>query len=132
MNNSGYIRKELCSIEEVLLETVPTYIDRRESRVDFNGDLIKMNSDRYNLFKEKGIQCVNCGLNGIYFAKEKHKKDKSYHFNLYGVNEDGREIMITKDHIVPKSKGGENTLENYQTMCFDCNAKKADKIVIKQ
>lgn len=31
---------------------------------------------------------------------------------------------MTKDHIVPKSKGGPDCIENFQTMCEECNKKK--------
>jgi len=33
----------------------------------------------------------------------------------------------TLDHIIPKSKGGENTWENLTLACIACNTKKADK-----
>jgi 5-methylcytosine-specific restriction endonuclease McrA len=36
--------------------------------------------------------------------------------------------MITKDHIIPRSKGGKDILDNYQPMCIICNSKKADKL----
>jgi 5-methylcytosine-specific restriction endonuclease McrA len=49
-----------------------------------------------------------------------------YHFNLYGYNERGEEIMLTKDHIIPKSKEGKNDIDNYQTMCCKCNWKKGN------
>lgn len=35
---------------------------------------------------------------------------------------------MTKDHIIPKSKGGKDELNNYQTMCVICNVKKGNKI----
>jgi hypothetical protein len=46
--------------------------------------------------------------------------------NLYAIDKNGNEILMTKDHIVPKSKGGANALYNYQPMCSHCNAEKAD------
>lgn len=35
---------------------------------------------------------------------------------------------MTKDHIVPKSKGGPDKIENYQTMCTECNCIKGSKL----
>ena len=92
---------------------------------------IPMGSHRYQLFAVKGIRCVQCGIEGSYFAIERGVKDNpsKFHLNLYGKDENGNEVMITKDHILPRSKGGENKLSNYQPMCFRCNQKKADKII---
>jgi len=33
-------------------------------------------------------------------------------------------ILFTRDHIVPKFKGGDETEENSQTLCFNCNTLK--------
>ena len=92
---------------------------------------VPMGSHRYELFATKGIKCVECGIEGSYFALEKDIADSTskYHLNLYGIDEGGNEVMITKDHILPKSKGGENRLSNYQPMCYKCNQKKADRII---
>ena len=49
-----------------------------------------------------------------------------FHLNLYGIN-NGEEVMMTKDHIVPKSKGGSNGLKNMQTMCTVCNEIKGNR-----
>jgi hypothetical protein len=92
---------------------------------------VPMGSQRYELFASKGIECVDCGIKGSYFALEKDISDSTsrFHLNLYGKDENGEEVMITKDHILPKSKGGENKLSNYQPMCYKCNQKKADNII---
>ena len=34
--------------------------------------------------------------------------------------------FLTRDHIIPESKGGKNTWENLVTACSTCNNKKAD------
>ena len=95
----------------------------------YDGEMVKMTSQRYQLFASKGVECVGCGLAGAYFALERNRHEDfgRFHFNLYGLR-DGAEVLMTKDHIVPKSKGGKNTLDNYQVMCFDCNAFKADSL----
>lgn len=35
--------------------------------------------------------------------------------------------LLTIDHIVARSRGGENSLENYQLLCKPCNQLKADR-----
>ena len=45
-----------------------------------------------------------CGIEGKYFAKEKFADQSTYHLNLYAVDNNGDEILITKDHIMPHSK----------------------------
>lgn len=40
------------------------------------------------------------------------------------IDENGKEVLMTKDHIIPKSKGGANDISNYQTMCKRCNEAK--------
>ena len=55
-------------------------------------------------------------------------QDKSYHLNLYAVDDNGDEILMTKDHIIPRSKGGIDDISNYQTMCRLCNEAKGNKL----
>ena len=122
--NKTLIRKGIYSIDEVLSKTVPVKTKKKDCKVNFDGDLIKMNSQRYELFKNKGVKCVDCGIEGKYFVKEKHPSSNSYHFNLYAINKRGKEVLMTKDHIIRKRDGGADSLENYQTMCTKCNQKK--------
>ena len=87
-----------------------------------------MGSHRYQLFALKGTNCIKCGIKGKFFALEQNVIASKFHFNLYGINDHGNEVMITKDHIIPKSKGGKNILDNYQPLCYNCNQRKAGKI----
>lgn len=43
---------------------------------------------------------------------------------LCGIMDSEKALEV--DHIVPKNIGGENTLHNYQALCYSCNATKRD------
>lgn len=53
------------------------------------------------VFKRDGGKCVQCGYMGEY---------------------------IEYDHKHPRSKGGQNTVENIQLLCRSCNLKKGNRI----
>jgi len=92
------------------------------------GITVKMDSLRLLTFK-KSLICEKCGLIGSYFAVERHKygNTATYHLNLYAYTWEG-EVLMTKDHIIPKSKGGRDTLDNMQTLCIRCNQEKGDGV----
>ena len=60
--------------------------------------------------------------------KKEILQDKTYHLNLYAVDDNGDEILMTKDRILPRSKGGIDDISNYQTMCKLCNEAKGNKL----
>lgn len=79
---------------------------------------------RLRVFHHKGLACAapGCNKKGHYLIRARNKAG-GYHIDLYT---DTFELM-TIDHILPKSKGGSNELENLQPMCNTCNARKADQ-----
>lgn len=126
----GLRRKENIPIDEVYeaVKDVMFEKDKRKSMVLIRGDKIKGNSHRFQTFFTKGTKCVCCGIEGQYFGKDKGFNEARYHLNLYAVDENGEEVLMTKDHIVPQSMGGANNISNYQTMCMKCNLKKGNDV----
>jgi hypothetical protein len=102
-------------------------------RVELDGDLINIRSKRLFTFKNYGIICACCGIKGQYFVKEKHRNTrrenerKYFHLNLYGIDGNGKEILMTSDHKIPLGVGGKNGSSNRQTMCERCNHFKGDR-----
>lgn len=128
-------RKESYEINEVLNYLPnPNYFPKgfklKKIKKDYDGDMIKMGSDRYYTFK-KSLCCAFCGIEGVIFHKERHLNKKgipcseSFHFNLYAIDDNGNEILMTKDHIRAKARGGKDELSNYQSACSLCNEKKS-------
>jgi len=119
------LRERRCNIHlgEFSPEDVLPYICKEEVKRDYiigtKTYTVRMNSQRYFIFRES-LKCVACGLEGTKMILEQNPSDKSPHFNLYAV-ENGRLVLMTKDHVQPKAYGGEDRHSNYQTMCSICN-----------
>jgi 5-methylcytosine-specific restriction endonuclease McrA len=95
------------------------------------GDVVvPLESKRYKCYARNGVTCVRCGKVAHYFAVEKAKLQdtNTYHLNLYHKTDEGREIMMTVDHILPKSRGGTDDLINLQPMCIICNNRKGNDL----
>ena len=116
-------RKKLIHLGEFAPDEVFSFISVEDTKRDYLIDdqpfSVRMNSDRYQVFKANP-RCVACGLLGTKMILDINPGDQSPHFNLYG-EEDGRLVLMTKDHILAKSKGGKEEFNNYETMCAICN-----------
>ena len=119
---------EYCTVQEVL-----EYLTSGDKL--FRGKYkIKKDSLRYKTFfkDENSLRCVSCGIAGNIFSVtevyDRKTNDTTYHFNLYHENHKGERTLMTKDHIIPKSKGGKNHISNMQTMCEHCNIEKGNKL----
>lgn len=127
-------RIKVYSIEEVeaiVKDSVVNSICNKSEKmaggsVELEGHQVYRRSLRYKTFIEKGYKCVCCGRTGAYYALEKSNGSKAMraHFNLYSDDD----VLMTKDHIFPKSKGGRDCIENMQTMCSICNSEKGSVI----
>lgn len=120
------------SIEEVL-PIIPR--KRNIFKVGNRNYSVKTSSLRLQVFK-RNLKCAGCDLIGSVFKLQKQvNKDEPPHFNLYAVKNNEGEIeliLMTQDHIYPRSKGGKDNLDNLQTMCLECNSKKGSTFSIER
>ena len=75
---------------------------------------------RLQVFYHKGCKCVECGIEATQLALGDGRG--KLHWDVYTDDF----YPLTVDHIVPKSKGGKDDLDNLQPMCCMCNWKKGN------
>ena len=123
--SNHYIRAKKFSLEEILpIIGSPHYKLTYTSRHKEVKVKVKVNTARM-LLMIREQQCAACLLQGEYFWLEKSGY-YPLHLNLYGKH-GNKEIMLTADHILPKSLGGTLAQENLQMLCEKCNSCKGHK-----
>lgn len=145
-NNLGYIRHTVFSVEEVMnllskydkksediqplliQEYTRKGVSRPLRRLKYKGYEFKLGGYRLLTFLHKGIKCKDCGVEGKFFSLDSAIEGEKPHINLIGVRSDSTEVLMTSDHIYPKSLGGSDDIENRQTMCVDCNVRKSNHV----
>jgi hypothetical protein len=104
--------------------------------IEIDGYKVRIESPRIRLMlsqkPRRGRVCANCGRLGskVYLQIETNPcisfpKDKAAFF-VYSDDE----MMLTCDHVFPRSKGGKTTGSNLQTLCRECNLFKAATIPV--
>ena len=123
MKSQSYFRFAKLRLGKVL-----PHINKKCNKLKLT-DKISVNtySVRLRTFK-KSIVCVWCGVKATHFWVERchNGNTKKFHLNMYSIKSNGKEVLMTRDHIIPKSKGGSNSLDNMQTMCVECNQRKGN------
>jgi hypothetical protein len=112
------------NLEEIFNLLVHTVSKSKKKKTIIVGELVKVSSLRLTTFKEKGIKCCSCDRVGTHFRLQRQFKEPFFHLALWSDDD----VEMTKDHIVPKSKGGYDHLDNMQTMCAKCNSKKRNVV----
>jgi HNH endonuclease len=75
---------------------------------------------RLRVFYHKGTTCVTCGKIGTRLIQG--EGGGRTHWDIYTDDL----YPLTVDHIIPKSLGGSDDLDNLQPMCAGCNFKKGN------
>lgn len=92
-----------------------------------NGMTCNAKSPRMRLlWLHKNLTCAFCGISAVFAALESHVVTPGTHLNFYAIDYKGDEVLLTWDHIQPKSLGGSNAMSNSQCLCTICNTLKGN------
>lgn len=84
----------------------------------------------YSALVQKGspLKCWNCGApaHAFVLARETQSHEKLC-LKLLAIK-DNTLLELTRDHIIPKSKGGSNAVKNLRVGCAPCNNSRGDEM----
>lgn len=115
--NSSCLPINICSWRRALI----LLLKGKADGVEDSGK--KINSGRFTLplvIRLKGY--VPVPYSGVVYARK-----NVFLRDNYTCQYCGRTTNLTIDHVIPRSKGGEDIWENVVTCCVRCNNKKADR-----
>jgi len=124
-NTEGYDKKYFLKPESYTIGEIANYVRSDEPYVVLDNTRVKVQGLRLNTFTEHTV-CASCERAGTHFRIASNNDSKkgpiSYHLTLWSDDK----IQMTKDHIIPASKGGADHISNMQCMCTKCNSKKGN------
>lgn len=136
MKYSSYVKARKLSLDEVLPHINQDVRIQHQSLYLWCPDIDKhitvhVTSARMRLIG-RTQECAACKVKGDHFWAEANSKFPNgkpcgWHLNLYAFNYHGDPVMMTLDHIRPRTKGGTKASNNIQLLCNRCNSIKQDE-----
>lgn len=103
----------------VSIELVHELVMANGTHTYFGDVRVAVTGVRLKTFATKGVTCICCGRVGVFYRIDYNGGNP--HLNLYAYNSLGKEVLMTRDHIICDSHGGANSVDNMNTMCARCN-----------
>ena len=97
-----------------------------EERNAYQRDYGKANRDKLTLFTNLR-RARKLAASGSHTDEEWQALKAFYEYKCLGCGKQEPEIRLTRDHVIPLTKGGTDSIDNVQPLCARCNSKKNNK-----
>lgn len=93
----------------------------------------KYSLEYFKLHPEKSVAATNrrraqkLASGGSHTEEEWQSLKDLYNFKCLRCEKQEPEIKLTRDHVIPLTKGGTDSIDNVQPLCARCNSKKNNK-----
>ncbi|HSG45352.1 MAG TPA: HNH endonuclease [Anaerolineales bacterium] len=93
----------------------------------------KYSIEYYKRYPEKSVAATNRRRALKYASEITHTEEEwqelkaFYNFTCLRCGKQEAEIKLTRDHVVPLTQGGSDSIDNVQPLCARCNSKKNNK-----
>lgn len=83
----------------------------------------------YGTFMSHKRKIMKRGNGGTHTFADWETLKAQYNWRCPSCKKQEPDIKLTKDHIIPITKGGSDNIENIQPLCGKCNSKKYNKVI---
>lgn len=93
----------------------------------------KYSLEYYKRFPEKSVAATNrrralkLSAKGTHTEEEWQELKAFYSFKCLCCGKQEPDIKLTRDHVIPLTQGGSDSIDNVQPLCARCNSKKNNK-----
>ena len=115
---------------EKILKQKKDWREKNKEKVKFWRKRYLLNHPEYKQWKKRKRRAREKNAEGNFTYKDWLKKKEEFNFQCAFCKESEPKIKLTIDHIIPLSKNGTNYISNIQPLCFTCNIKKNNKILL--
>lgn len=105
------------------------FFDRNTTTLSIHDVPVRL-SDTARVVMDASYICMDCRSEATHYVihRETNLTKHPYSISFFHVDPNHGIMMHTKDHVIPKSLGGKDIMENYQNYCYDCNQKKGNSL----